>query len=97
MIVHFYKCFGCDKEHSTGAAAIVCCAVVREVWKCSRCKVEFAAAAAADRHFKACTANGYCISTEPTDAPPAGANIHRGDLGGVSQSFSAGFGNFSTP
>jgi hypothetical protein len=36
-IDHYYVCLGCDSRHPNNRDAIVCCAVVQEVWQCRRC------------------------------------------------------------
>ena len=82
MILHFYRCFGCEKRHENGAAALLCCAVMQEIWQCSRCNEQFATAGKAERHRVKCTFTPTALYD---------------DLCGTGQSFAAGFGNFSTP
>ncbi len=36
-IHHYYVCLGCNSKHPTHRSAIVCCAVVQEIWECSHC------------------------------------------------------------
>lgn len=74
MIDHFYKCFGCERRHENGAAALLCCAVMQEIWQCSRCDEQFATAAKAERHELKC---------RQTSAPPP-------EMCGTGQSFAAG-------
>ena len=38
QIEHYYVCLGCGSRHPHNRDAIVCCAVVQEVWQCRRCK-----------------------------------------------------------
>ena len=37
-IDHYYVCLGCESQHSTSREAVVCCAVVQEVWQCRHCE-----------------------------------------------------------
>ena len=48
---HFYRCFGCSKEHPTEGGAKTCCAVVQEIWRC-RCGEEFASVRAVFGHLQ---------------------------------------------
>ena len=50
MIDHFYKCFSCDKEHGELMQAIVCCLVIKELWRCKACGADFADAVKAHKH-----------------------------------------------
>lgn len=48
---HFYRCFGCAKEHPTEDEAITCCSVVQEIWRC-RCGELFASVTAVFSHLQ---------------------------------------------
>lgn len=50
-INHFYRCFGCGKRHDAKAEAITCCAVVQEVFECSKCRTVFPTRANAVSHL----------------------------------------------
>ena len=49
-IEHFYVCLGCGSKRSEKQDAIACCAVVQEIWECSRCGGRFATDTAAAEH-----------------------------------------------
>lgn len=51
-INHFYRCFGCGREHDDRSGAVLCCAVVQEIFRCDRCGEEFASRERAERHWQ---------------------------------------------
>lgn len=53
---HFYKCFGCGRRHDAKTRAILCCAVVQEIFGCESCGRAFPTLAAFDRHSPYCPA-----------------------------------------
>ena len=60
MISRHYKCFGCDKQHTTYAAAAACCQIVQHVWECDKCGAQFARSFMALAHAKVFEDRGCC-------------------------------------
>lgn len=50
-IKHFYRCFGCGAEHDDRSGAVLCCAVVQEIFSCDRCGEEFPSREKAENHW----------------------------------------------
>jgi hypothetical protein len=52
QINHYYRCFGCAKNHPSENSAVGCCAVVQEIFECAECGEKFAYERPAKEHVK---------------------------------------------
>lgn len=90
-INHFYRCFGCGREHDDRSGAVFCCAVVQEIFTCGICSEEFSSREQAERHWREILHEiAELDRQQKTGGKPLPYNA-------TGQSFAAGWNNFSTP
>lgn len=92
MINHYYKCFGCGAKKPTADDAVLCCAVVQEVFECSDCLEPFATKTKAETHWN----ERHLTFAAPVTRPDAAAAPPAEDFDGGSQSYAGGYCNFGT-